>query len=228
MKNTIGISFSKNNCYLTQLTQKNEKLSLVGVTSFGYEHDLLNALSANADIVKSLITNSTRVILALPSHEALLKNITVDSALSDNEIICHIHSQSLMLFGHTPEQLCLDYETRAIEENSRHIVVVACHQQKISAFQRCFAQLKISLDVIDIDVFSLLRLMVFLKDELIDLSSPAALALIPLNDDNMMNPTHDLKNNVEQLGFSYETLMTAFPFNSPFLISIGAGLWRES
>lgn len=227
MKNVVGISFSQNNCYLTQLTQKNERLSPTGVTSFFYEHDLLDALPKNAGAIKSIITDSTRVIVALPSQDVLLKNMTVDSALSDDEIICHIHSQSFILFGYTPEQLCVDYETRAVEENSRHIAVVACQKPKISAYQRSFDQLKIPLNVIDIDVFSLLRLMDFLKNELIELTSPA-LELISTNDDNTITAHHDLKTNLEKLGFSYEALMRSFPFNSPYLISIGAGLWSES
>lgn len=231
MKNTVGISFSKNQCYLTQLTQENKKLSLASVNSFCYEQNLLDALPANADIVKSLISNSTRVILALPSQDALLKNMTVDAALTDEEIICHIHSQSLILFGYQPEQLCVDYKTRSIEDNNRHIIVAACHQSKISAYQHCFNELKIPLDVVDIDVFALLRLTQSINDELIDLTSPITLAqlnsFISTNDDIKTTYHHDLKANLDKLGFSYEALTTTLPFHSPVLISMGASLWSE-
>ncbi len=158
MENTVGLSFSNNHCFITQFTRENKILSLTGVTSFGYVQDPLIAIQANIAAIKSFISTSTQVILALPSNETLLKNIVVDAALTDEEIIYHIHSQSLILFGYPTEQLCFDYETLFTEENNRHIIVAACHVEKISIYQNCFKELKIPLNVIDVDVFSLLRI----------------------------------------------------------------------
>lgn len=235
MENTVGISFSKNYCYLTQFLREKEKLSLVGVTSFSDEQDPLNALRINAGIVQSLISSSAQVVLALPSQAVLLKSMTVDSTLRDEDIICHIQSQSLILFGYTPEHLSFDYETRSIEDGTHHIIVAACHQQKVVTYQHCFTELKIPLHAIDIDVFALLRLSLFLKRELIDLTSPAALAhlnsFLLVNDDDMTTTLHDLKTNLDKLGFSYEALNIASPFkhsHHPLLISMGAALWSES
>ena len=165
MQNTVGISFSDNHCYLTQFTQENEILSLSGVTSFFYEQDSLGAIESNIDTIKSYLSKSTRVVLALPSQDILLKNLVVDAALTDEEIIFHIQSQSLILFGHTPEQLCFDYESHFMNGNNRHLIVTACHQHKISSYQALFNQLKMPLDVIDVDVFSLLRITFFLTNE---------------------------------------------------------------
>lgn len=164
MEKTVGISFSNNHCYITQFTRENEILSLTSVVSFFDEVDSLSAIRANITAIKSLISKSTRVILALPSHETLLKNVTVDAVLTDEEIITHIQSQSLILFGYPKEQLCFDYETHLIEQGNRHLVVAACHQSKISTYQDCFKELKLPLDAIDIDIFSLLRLTPFLTN----------------------------------------------------------------
>lgn len=166
MQNKVAISFSKNHCYLTQFTQKKEGLSLTSVTSFSHSGDLLSTLSTNANIIRSFITNSTHVVLAISSQTVLLKTLLIEASLTDKEIIYHIQSQSQTLFGYAPEQLCFDYETYFIEENNQHIIIAAAHQQDISTYQHCFNNLKIPLTVIDTDVFALLRLTSFLTNDM--------------------------------------------------------------
>lgn len=157
-QNRIGISFSNQHCFITKTLRMGESTRLENALSFSDHHNPLHALKSNVKAVHALLSQSAQVILALSSQDISLHCATVDTDISDREILCYIQSQSQFWFGYASAELCMDYETQWIENSTRHILVAACLQTTIQQYQRCFSTLSIPLHVIEVDVLALSRL----------------------------------------------------------------------
>jgi Tfp pilus assembly PilM family ATPase len=158
MQHNIGISFSKNHLFLADIKQNAGTTSLNTLTSFSHHDNPIAAIRSNKAIFDTLLDKNSNIIVALPSHDILLKTITLDSHLTDNEIIQYIQSQSSTLFGFSIDQLAFDYDTLSHTEDQQQIMVAATYRSVMHQFESVFKALKLPLHAIDVDAFALTRL----------------------------------------------------------------------
>lgn len=222
MQHNIGISFSKNHLFLADIKQNAGTTSLNTLTSFTHHHNPISAIRTNKAIFDTLLNKDSNIIVALPSHDILLKTITLDSHLTDDEIIQYIQSQSSTLFGFSIDQLAFDYETLSHTEDQQQIMIAATYRSVMHQFESVFKALKLPLRAIDVDAFALTRL-----DFLIHKTTEINL-LMQQDDEILIIHTHHSKLqkkewiNVKQMTAQLHTL---FPTNNPCIgINISGSL----
>jgi Tfp pilus assembly PilM family ATPase len=155
---TLGISFSAQQCHALSLIQNKTSFAYKNARSLAHEFENFSALPIIAKKLRSGLSKKTRVIVGISSQHIMMREFTLDATLSDADIIAFLESRAVQLFGHDSEQLCLDYEIQSIiEKNKQTINVIAAHQTMINSLQNAFAAEKIFIHAIDIDVCAIAR-----------------------------------------------------------------------
>lgn len=158
IKDVVGISFLKNQCVITKIQQNKKSISITDQLTLTYHTNAVKLLANHADKLTKIITKNTHLILSIPHDQVLTQILSVDSTLSDDEIIQHIQSQSLRLFGLPHETLRIDYEIISHHESEQSIIAVACHEAHITEYEDCFKSMGVSIHAIETHIFSISRL----------------------------------------------------------------------
>ena len=145
---TLQIIFENTQCRAVIVSVKFEK-----IIPYPFEEkDKLPSILAQ---LKSLYEKDMRVCVSIPAQEVMIRDFTLDAALSDNEIIQFLQSKSVQLFGYPPEKLSLDYETNVCaESDKKKIIVVATHRALIQTIQDAFRKVKIPIAIVHVSNLS--------------------------------------------------------------------------
>ncbi|HLB55959.1 MAG TPA: PilN domain-containing protein [Coxiellaceae bacterium] len=99
-----------------------------------------------------LSSRKLSVVIDISSAHSIMRDITVESGLSDIEIMQFLKSHSTNLFGFSAEELCIDYETQStIIDGKQKITAIAAHANLILHIEKLALQEKILISAIQVD-----------------------------------------------------------------------------
>lgn len=143
---TIGIYFSKDHCFALEAIDKRGQYTCEQFFKIPYAQDKITALAHFA----SRPHRYKRVILGISHHLVQTQRITLDSTLSENEIIHYLKSKIETPF--------FDYEILNQQGEKISLQIISVSEKVIKENQTLFHAAKLPLHVIDTDKLSLHRL----------------------------------------------------------------------
>lgn len=144
---TLSIAFSAENCH-AQLLEKNICIEEKLIT---FNFDNKDKLPSIISELKFLYSKPMCVIVTVPAENCMMQDITITKDLSDTEIILFLKARAAQLFGHSADQLCIDYEIKSsLEKEKQTLFVIAAHASLIAYIQKSFAENKMPLDELHI------------------------------------------------------------------------------
>lgn len=142
MPKILTITFSEKSCHVNDDTQK----------SIAHDFEKMHELPKLIAELKSLYSSITKVKINIPANHSMVCDIIVERTLSEDEIILFLKSRASNLFGHSSNQLCIDYVIKnEIDDQQQTITAVAAHASLINDIQRIFSQAKILIEAIQIN-----------------------------------------------------------------------------
>lgn len=157
---------------------------------------------------RALNYKNQSVVFAMPHEDVMMKTLSVDLTLTDREIMMHLKAQAPTLFGHSANDLIVDYIPHTTTHNKqRNLQVVATQKKHIDPIKQLLHSNRFKLKAIDTDAFSLARTLPFLT---VDRDHHQCIALLALKEE------HALLIVVENTQLLYATridtnnLLTAF------------------
>lgn len=157
----IGISLSENILHFCLAHKKKNVWRLL--ESHSHTLNSNNELGQVLRILRQQIPRRhRRIILGLPYHHVLMKEINIDASLQDHEIYFYLQQQASTFFGKTAKHWFIDYEFCPLmpaSSTQRRIRIVAAAREDVLPLSRAFNSSHLGLHVIDIDVLALSRLM---------------------------------------------------------------------
>ncbi len=154
----LGIIFSETNCKAALLKQGQDQIECLHVIEI--EKDQLDESWKKSALlsIKNTYGQFAQVILGVENQSVIIRELTLDSALTDEQILHYLKTQSQHLFGHPASALATDYEILETKNETNQLIrVVSAHQSDIEKSQKLFANIGFALDVIDVDLFALAR-----------------------------------------------------------------------
>lgn len=157
----IGITLIENNLHFCLVNKKQHSWRLL--ESHTYRLDSSNDLFQVLRILRKQIPRrNRRIVLGLPYHRVLMKEIRIASALQDHEIYCYLQNQANSLFGKSAKPWFIDYEfchSITTSASQRQIRAVAASSEEVLQLTQVFNSSNLDLHIIDVDVLALSRLM---------------------------------------------------------------------
>ncbi|MCX7121396.1 MAG: PilN domain-containing protein [Gammaproteobacteria bacterium] len=102
--------------------------------------------------LKPVYHSNNQITVVLPSAHYMSNEFTLDTRLSDAEIILFLQSNAKRVFGHAAEQLSFDYKKEKIKDLAKQkITAFASHLPTINNIQNCFQKEKIGVHAIGIE-----------------------------------------------------------------------------
>ncbi len=153
MPTTLGIYFTQQNCHAVFSQPHRNHYSIINATETPLDTDTSKQTTLKK--IKNQFKQPKRTVLGLPHQQTLIQTISVDLQLTDPEIMQFLNHQSHTSF--------LDYEVLSHQEKTKTLRVISATPTVIDAQKNLIQAAGLALDIIDIDILSLMRLSQYTK-----------------------------------------------------------------
>src|SRR3990167_6658566 len=152
LMSTLEIIFEKERCRALITANNQTRNDCVTEKIMAHLFEDKNKLPEIIETLKPLYKKNMRVIVTIPSQEAMTHEFELDGTLKETEVMQFLSSKSVLFFGYLAETLCLDYDTFRGDDNNnkQKITVIAAHRSLIQTIQAAFQKLKFPLHCIKV------------------------------------------------------------------------------
>lgn len=169
----IGIELAPERVNIVELQKKGQSLKLVNLASAEVPENVMQEgriidSPIMAEIIQSLLTDNKikakNVATCIPSREAVIRLIPVPSELNDDELRDYMNAEAGLYLPFPRDDADVDYQklnpfTDEDGIEKVNVVMVATRQEITQTYIDTFEQAGLTIDVIEVSSFSLLRAM---------------------------------------------------------------------
>lgn len=153
-----GIQIIEKNIFCCLTKKSKNKIEKVKCYSQDYQSSDKQSLLTSLKNIRKQIPRRSKIILGLPNYQLFKKELSLDASLENDEILLYLKQHAARFFGHPYQKLYLDFFSLAENTDGEQTVLTAsCLRETIDQFLYIMNKAKISVSVIDCNVYAILR-----------------------------------------------------------------------
>lgn len=155
----VGIEINEKKLQLAVVARQKTEWRLIEALTIPVTSN--NMAQTLKQVHREIAGSTFRVVASLPYNQILMKEIRVDSSLSDQEVYEYLQQQSTTLFGQPSNHWFLDFEPSLFsKKNPQQTIfrVVATPRENMTHWIKIADESGFRISAIDVDVLALARL----------------------------------------------------------------------